>query len=430
MSLAVVILIVLGIVLLTAFYVAAEISIAGSRRSRIQQLKEEGNVLAGAVLHIIENPRRLSAHISTCQISITICSIVLGFVGQGWLATYLEPLVIRWGANPAAAASFSVVAVLLVLTLTQVFFGELIPKNVGIRVPEALAMGTVRPLTLYHALFSPFLYFFNLGNRALLRLMGLEVSQEHGLVLTPDEIRSIANQHLKEGDMPKEEQEWLDSTLRIDEILIKHIMTLRQHTFAAPANFSTDMWTKMLVHSPYSRMPIFGRDLDDLRGTVHLLDLLCGSQSEESKFELVHAVETLNENTPVQDALRFMQEKKSHMVRVAGQKGQTVGIATLEELVEAVVGSIEDEFDSEPPHYWMQSGKRIVLDVTLPINQLAGFLDWPEGQVEESLLTVSKSEGEPSEILAESREGTRVITCSVPFETSMLERLKWLQQTS
>ena len=430
MSLAVVILIVLGIVLLTAFYVAAEISIAGSRRSRMQQLQEEGNVLAGLVLHIIENPRRLSAHISTCQISITICSIVLGFVGQGWLATRLEPLVIRWGANPTAATSFSVVAVLLVLSLAQVFFGELIPKNVGIRVPETLAMGIVRPLNVYHSLFSPFLYVFNLVNSALLRLLGLEVSQEHGLVLTPDEIRSIASQSLKEGDMPKEEQEWLDSALRIDEIFIKHIMTLRQHTFAAPASFSADMWTKMLVHSPYSRMPIFGRDLDDLKGTVHLLDLLCESHSEESRFELVHPVETLSENTPVQDALRYMQEKKAHMVRVAGQNGQTVGIATLEEVVEAVVGSIEDEFDEEPPLYWMQSGKRIIFDATLPTNQLAGFLNLTEDQIEESLLTVSDSEGIPNEIRAESREGTKVITCSVPFETSMLERLNWLRRTS
>ena len=430
MSLTVVILIVVGIVLLTAFYVAAEISIAGSRRSRMQQLQEEGNALAESVLHIVESPSRLSAYIATCQISITICSIVLGFVGQGWLAGQLEPWIIRWGASPAAATSVSVVAILLTLTLAQVFFGELIPKNAGIRIPETLAMGSVRPLMVYYTLFSPFLFVFNVANRAALRLLGMEVSHEHGLALTPDEIRRLASQNLKEGDMHKEEQEWLDSTLRIDEILIKHIMTPRQSIFAAPASFHMDQWTKMLVESPYSRMPIFGRDLDDLHSTVHLLDLLCAPNGEATKFDLVHPMETLDENTPVQDALRIMQAQKAHMVRVAGPNGQTVGIATLEEMVEAVVGSIEDEFDAEPPRFWIQSEGRIVLDASLPARQLARFLDWPVARVRESLQTATSHDGSSGHMQAELQVDDKGTTCSVPFEPSMLERLQWLQRKS
>ncbi len=430
MSLAVVILIVLGIVLLTAFYVAAEISIAGSRRSRMQQLQAEGNALAGKVLHIVENPHHLSAYISTCQISITICSIVLGFVGQGWLAARLEPLIARWGASPTATTSISVATVLILLALTQVFFGELIPKNVGIRIPETLAMGTVRPLMVYHTLFSPFLFVFNLANSALLRLLGMEVSHEHGLVLTPDEIRSLASQHLKEGDMPKEEQQWLDSALRIDEILVKHIMTPRQRCFAAPVSFHKAQWTRMLVQSPYSRMPIFSRDLDDLVGTVHLLDLLCEQNGDVSKFDLVHPIETVQEDMPVQDALRSMQAKKMHLVRVSDPDGHTVGIATLEEVVEAVVGSIEDEFDTEPPRYWIQSADRIVLDASLPIRQLAGFLDWPVARVRAGLQATADTASPLGDMQVESRCGNQVVTCSVPFESSMLERLQWLQRKS
>lgn len=430
MSLTLVILIVVGIILLTAFFVAAEISIAGSRRSRMQQMQEEGNPLAGSVLQIIESPRRLNSYISACQISITICSIVLGFVGQRWLAVRLEPLVDNWDINSGTVTSISVGAVILVLTSMQVFFGELIPKNVGIRIPEALAMGTVGPLRAYYTLFSPFLYVFNLANRALLRLLRMEVSQEHGLVLTPDEIRSLASKHLKEGDMHKEEQEWLDSALRIDEILVKHIMTRRQDTFAAPGSFSAKQWTKMLVESPYSRMPIFNRDLDDLRGTVHLLDLLCEPIGETAKFELVHPIETLEEDTPIQDAMRFMQEHKAHLVRVSGQQGRTVGIITLEEVVEAVVGNIEDEFDIEPPRYWMQTEERIIFDASLPVNQLANFLDWPVVRVEDSMRAVARNEAPPSVLQVESRVGDEIATCSVPFESSMLERLQWLQRTS
>lgn len=430
MSLTLVILIVAGLILLTGFFVAAEISIAGSRRSRMQLLNEEGNALAGSVLHIIESPRRLSSYISTCQISITICSILLGFVGQGWLASRLVPLIGIWNVNPTTAASITVVAILLFLSLMQVFFGELIPKNVGIRIPEVLAMGTVGPLKAYYTLFSPFLAVFNFANNALLRLLGMEVSHEHGLVFTPDEIRNLASHHLKEGDMQKEEQQWLDSTLRIDEILVKNIVTPRLDIFAAPASVPISLWKAMLVESPFSRMPIFGRDLDDLRGTVHLLDLLCLPTTEVAKFKLVHPIETLSEDTPVQDALRFMQEKKAHLVRVSDRNDRTVGIVTLEQVVEAVVGSIEDEFDAEPSRYWLQTEERIIFDASIPTEQLAAFLDWPVAKIEGHLQSLSEAKDQVGELKVESREGQRVSTCSVPFETSMLERLQWLRRIS
>lgn len=455
MSLALVILIVVGIVLLTAFYVAAEISIAGSRRSRMQQLHDEGHALAGLVLDIIEQPSRLSAYISTCQISITICSIALGFVGQGWLAYRLEPIVLRLGGNPATASSVSVAVILAVLSLAQVFFGELIPKNIGVRLPEQLGMATVRPLMVYHLLFTPFLYVFNLANNAILRLLRMQVSHEHGLVLTPEEIRRLASESRAQGSIQREEHEWIDSTLRIDEMQIGHIMTPRRRIFAAPATLAVSDWTRLLIGSPYSRMPLFGLTLDDMQGVVHLLDLMCWEEDSAPRADLIHPLPSLPHTMAVDEGLRWMQQRRIHMVRVAGPEGTTLGIATLEELVEAVVGDIEDEFDTEqPPAYWFQDQGRLRIDARIPAENLARFLGCPVPTVRRLLheLTPDPAARRPAPgarrrampgqtavsytdphtgrtlmLVVEERQDQRVISYSVPFEPSMLDRMPYLR---
>ena len=433
MSLAWVILIVLGLVLLTAFYVAAEISIAGSRRSRMQQLSEEGNARARLVLRIIAKPSLLSAYIYSCQISITICSILLGFVGQGWLAYRLEPVILRWGGSPATASSVAVAATLSVLSLAQVFFGELIPKNIGIRLPEQLGMATVRPLMAYHAFFTPFLYVFNAANKAVLRLAGMRISHQHGLVLTPEEIRRLARESQAEGSILAEEQQWIDSTLRIDEMKIGHIMTARASIFAAPMRLSLRDWTALLVHSPYSRMPIFGRDLDDLQGTAHLLDLLCCDPAQQDKADILHPIPSLSQDMALDDGLRWMQQRRIHMVRVTGSDGSTVGIATLEELFEAVVGDIEDEFDAEQAAFRFQDAERLCLDARIPDENMAHFLGLsvPETRRRLRALALSPRRSHAATGLrVETQRAGRPATYSVPFEPTMMDRVPWLRLAS
>lgn len=431
------ILISIGIVLLTAFYVAAEISIAGSRRSRIQQLHEEGNRLAGLVSPIIENPSQLSAYISSCQISITLCSIALGFVGQGSLADRLVPVVTRWGAEEATASSISVALVLVTLSVSQVFFGELIPKNVGVRIPESLAMATIQPLRAYHAMFTPLLRVFNLANTAILKLFGLEVTHEHGMVLTPTEIRHLARESQAGGQIQRDEHQWIDSTLRFDEMPISRIMTPRQRIFAAPDSLTVTQWTRLLVHSPYSRMPLFGETLDSMTGLVHLRDSLCHEAGDAGREDLMGEIHFLPHSLTVDEGMRWMQKNRVHMVMVRDESDRVVGLTTLEELVEAVVGDIEDEFDTYLPAYRFLNRDRIWLDGTLPLPRLAMFLDCDEAELRAGL-EAQTAGGDPNAPLAlpydlrmEHGEGDEEASSpsgySVRFEVSLLERLRLLR---
>ena len=438
MGLTLVLLIVVSIVLLTAFYVAAEISIAGSRRSRIQQLHEEGNDLAGLVAGIINSPSRLSAYIATCQISITICSIVLGFVGQGSLADRLEPIVLRLGGNPAAASSLAVIFVLLALSLAQVFFGELIPKNIGIRIPEQLAMGTVRPLIAYYTLFKPFLAVFNFFNSALLRLLGLRVTHEHDLVLTQEEIRRIARESGAEDKDEEEELQWIESTFSIDERPIRDFMTPRAAIFAAPDSLTVDQWTQLLINSPYSRMPLFRESLDHMTGTVHLLDLLCHVEGGDSKDGLIHPLPSLSADTTVEEGLRTMQREKRHLVRMTDDQDATVGIATLEEIIEVVVGDIEDEFDAEVSAFHFLDRDWLWIDARVPPRRLAQFLDLSARQVQRQLTLLQQSylttagspestDSDQRKLLVHERQGRQVTAYKVQVDSQLLARIHYLR---
>ncbi len=439
MGLITALIVIVSIVLLTAFYVAAEISLAGSRRSRIQQLHEEGNVLAGLVSSIIGSPSRLSGYIATCQISITICSVLLGFVGQGAVASRLEPLVLRLGGNPATASSVSVIMVLLVLSLSQVFFGELIPKNIGIRIPEQLAMGTVRPLIAYHTLFSPFLAVFHFFTAIILRLLGLEMTHEHGLVLTGDEIRRIAREsENEEGHKQEEALAWIERTFSIAERPIREFMTPRAAVFAAPEALSVAQWTKLLVNSPYSRMPLFRESLDDMIGTVHLLDLLCNESGERAKQRLIHPLSSLAADTTVEKGLRIMQTQKRHLVRMTDAHDTTVGIATLEEIVEVVVGDIKDEFDAEGSAFHFLDRHWLWIDARVPLSGLAQFLNLSVPQVQQQLvLSVPPGQGAdevpgvpaaPLPVLrVHTYQGQQATAYKVRVDETMIDRIHHLR---
>ncbi len=437
MGLVLVLLIIVALVLLAAFFTVTEIAVAGSRRSRIQQLHAEGHALAGLVAGIIESPHRLSAYISTCQISVTLLSVVLGFVGQGALAHRLEPVVLRLGGNPTTASSISAGVVLLILSLTQIFFGELIPKNIGIRFPERLAMGTVHPLRTYHTLFTPFRTIFNFFSVAILRLLGLGMAHEHSLVLTQDEIRRIARESGAADKEEKEELQWIESSLSIDERPIGDFMTPRRDIFAAPDALTVAQWTTLLLNSPYSRMPLFGESLDQMTGTVHLLDLLCHHESRKGSERLIQPIPSLPADTTVEQGLHMMQREKKHLVRIMDAQGATAGIVTLEQIIEIVVGDIEDEFDAEVSAFHFLDRDWLWIDARVPVKNLAQFLHLSTRQVQRQIthlhasgarLTPTRTDHTlPLKLHAHAYQGRQVTAYRVPVHADLLERISYLR---
>ncbi len=397
---------VVAIILLTAFYVAAEISLAGSRRSRIQQLQDDGNTLADKVGGIIHDPSQLSAYISSCQISITICSIVLGFVGQAGVAPRIEPLLLKLGLNPTTATSLAVGSTLLVLSLGQVFIGELVPKNLGIRIPEGLAMSTVTYMRAYHFLFQPFLWIFNLFNRAILFLARVEVTHQHGLVLTDQEIRRISRESQEQGQFDWDEGGAIDRTLNIDKEPVSAKMVAREHIFAAPEWTTQDLQRDLLANSPYSRMPVFDGSLDNLTRTVHLRDLMCEAAPRSGAD--ADPFPAFAEDVKVDDALADMLHNKVHLAMVRDGAGATSGIITLEQLVEAVVGDIRDEFDQEaPPPFRFVNNDVLFIEGSVAPKVLSAVFDPEHQALDPNALPLEPSPQAPARVTGIPHGGLR-----------------------
>ncbi len=216
MSFFLILLITILLIAINALYVAAEFSSVSTRRSRMSRWAAEGNPRAEAVLRVIEDPVVLDRYIATCQLGITISSLLLGFFAQGQVADFLSPYLLRLGnLSEVAARSIAATIMLLVFTILQALLGELVPKNIGLQYPGRLAMATYLPLRWSMAIFRPLIWFFNGSGQVLMRLFRLTVDTEHTHVHAPEEILMLVEESEAGGLLDKEERRLLVNTLRL-----------------------------------------------------------------------------------------------------------------------------------------------------------------------------------------------------------------------
>ena len=279
--------VIITLLLFNALYVAAEFATLSSRRSRLAQLSDEGNRFARMVLPIVEDPAKLDNYIATCQIGITVSSLVLGFYAQAALSPVIAPwLAALGGLAPAAAASLSATIVLLVLTGFQVVFGELVPKNIGVQYPERLALSTAVPLRWSMLLFSPLSWLFNGSGRLVLRLFGIEPTSEHVHVHSPEEIAILVEESGAGGVLDTQERRLIENTLWMRRTTVRQLMVPRTRVLAAPVERPCDELFSLLATSPFSRLPLYDKSIDNILGVVHLKDLLCLRQQVTARARL------------------------------------------------------------------------------------------------------------------------------------------------
>jgi CBS domain containing-hemolysin-like protein len=225
-------LIVVALLLINAVYVGAEFSAVSARRSRIRQLAEDGNVLAAWLLPLVESPAALDRYIAACQIGITLSSLILGAFAQRTLAVWLTPLVTDWGGmQEVAAQSTSVGIVLLVLTVGQVIFGELIPKSLALQYPTQTALYTLVPMVPSLWVYRPFIRWLNGSGVLLLRLLG-SPSQTHRHIHSPDEIELLIAESRDGGLLEPDEHRRLQRALRLNLRQAKQLMVSRRRISA------------------------------------------------------------------------------------------------------------------------------------------------------------------------------------------------------
>jgi putative hemolysin len=362
-----------------ALYVAAEFATISARRSRLVQMaEEENNRAAQLLLPFVADLKHLDTYVATCQIGITISSLVLGFYGQATLSAALAPYLMGLGnLSDIAAQSIATTSVLILLTSLQVVLGELVPKNIGIQYPEKLALATVHPMRWSLTILRPLIWFFNGSGRLILRLIGVSDSVEHTHIHAPEEILMLVEESGAGGLLDKEQRRLLENTLRLRELAVRQVMIPRTRMLAASVDLSVDELLLILAESPYSRMPLYQDSVDNIVGLVHLKDLLCLYQQEgdRSVRAVMREIRFIFESTRADEVFVTLQNQQYNMAIVLDEYGGTAGMVTLEDLVEEIFGELQDEFDVEPPVIQVQSNNRIIVRADTLITDLNDWFD-------------------------------------------------------
>lgn len=338
-----------AMILVNALYVAAEFATVSTRRHRISQQASAGNRLAQLLEPILADPHKLDTYIAACQLGITASSLVLGFYGQSNIATAIAPLLVGLGGlQEVAAQSIAATVVLIGLTILQVVIGELVPKSVAVRYPERLALLTVVPLRWSVALFRPLIALFNGSGTLILRLLGVPPAGHHMHVHSPEEIELLVAESTKGGLLEPDERQLLRNAFRVGELTAADVMVSRTQLVAAPIDTPLQALLELVNTTAYTRIPLYRASIDDIAGIVHIKDLFrLHINGQEDVASIVRPVPFVPETQPAVAIWNQLRQESSYVAIVFDEHGGTAGMITIEDLIEEVVGELEDEYDEE-----------------------------------------------------------------------------------
>ena len=389
-------------VALNGFFVASEFALVSAKKTRIEAAASDGSKGAKAAIRLLANPTRF---ISAVQLGVTLSSLALGWLGEPVLAKILEPLAEKIASEGTAGYIAHIVAIVVsfaIVTFLHVTFGELIPKMFALEKAESFAIIAAGPLELFSKVFAPFIWIFNQAGSYVAKLIGLKSNLEHASVYTEDEIIQLVKLSQESGLLNQEEENLINKVFEFSDTTVKEAMIPRTEIVAIPFSSSLEDIAKAFRQYGYSRLPVYGEDLDDIKGVLHSKDVMQYFLVKSRLFKIEKVVKPpfyVVDTAKLEEVLRQMQKGKSHFGFVVDEHGGVEGIITLEDLLEEIVGDISDEHDEEVTEQiepqedgsFLLDGNLVVRDLNrrlslnLPISEgyttVAGFLMSEAGQI-------------------------------------------------
>jgi CBS domain containing-hemolysin-like protein len=347
-------LVIVILILLNGFFVAAEFSIIGVRRSRMEQLAEDGNRTAAWVRRVLVDSRRTDRWIATAQLGITLASLGLGMYGEPVIAHLIEgPLHDWFGMEGAIVHTISFLVALSIITYLHVVVGEMVPKSLALQRPEGTVLSLTGPMRLIQRLFSIPVTLLNRIGLLLLRLLRIPTPGEGSRLYTADELELIVTESAEGGLLQPFQEQLAANIFDFSERRVGQVMTHRTAITALPITASEADLQELVARSRFSRVPVYQADIDDIVGVLHLKAFI-RQQLSGAPFDLralLRDVPFVPETLPIVEVLTTLQRRRLHLAIVMDEQGGTLGLVTLEDLIEEVVGEVRDEFDGEeePP---------------------------------------------------------------------------------
>ncbi|HQR38915.1 MAG TPA: hemolysin family protein [Blastocatellia bacterium] len=331
------------------FFVASEFALVTVRRPRIEALAEKGSRTAQAVQRLQSDP---TTFISATQLGITLASLALGWIGEATLADEVFiPLFDRiWPERAVVSAHALAIPIAFIsITYMHILFGELVPKAMSLERTEVAALMLARPLELFIRVFKPFIWLLEASGSAVLKLLGFGTTLEHASVYNEEEIRQIVQISQQRGHLKPDEQILINNVFEFTDTVAREVMIPRPEVVAIEISTPLADIVKEFQVSGYSRLPVYRGQFDEVAGVLHSKDLMPFLLKPEGfRIErIMHQPLFVPDNGPLEEVLRHMQRKQSHFAIVVDEHGGVEGILTLEDLLEEIVGEIQDEHDED-----------------------------------------------------------------------------------
>jgi CBS domain containing-hemolysin-like protein len=359
---------VLLLVLANGFFVAAEFALVSVRRTRITTLVADGNTRALWVQKAIDDPDRF---IAATQLGITLASLGLGWVGEPALSGLILPMIAWLPVEIESAVSHSISAGLAfsIITFLHVVVGELAPKSIALQNPEKTSLAVAQPTVWTERIFKPVIWLLNGAGNALLRLAGIKPASGHELVHSVDELKMLVRASAVEGMVEVDAEEMLHAVFDFGDLLVRQVMIPRTEMIAVPADAMATDILDLATQNPFTKFPVYGDNLDQILGIVHLKDLIPVLRDNEdnsrSARDLMRDAIFIPETARVITLLHFFRMHRRHIAIVLDEYGGTAGIVTLEDLLDEIVGEVSDPFDREQDILPLPDGSSLVDGLTL-----------------------------------------------------------------
>ena len=361
------------LVLINGFFVAAEFALVSVRRTRIEQLANEGNFFAKKTHSALKD---LDLYIAATQLGITMASLGIGFLAEPAIEHLVAPTLLGWDLAASQVKTISFIIAFTASTALHIVFGELAPKSLALQRAEQVAMAVSIPMAVFTTVFRPVIYVLNATGNGVVRLFGLKPVAGHHSAHSEEEIRMIVSASRQEGVLEEQEKELLNNVFDLSDTPVRAIMTPRVEMVAIEETASLRRLMALHEEHGYSRVPIYREAIDKITGIAVVNDILryldrldtvtVGTIGRDRVF--------VPENMKVIDLFQLLQTKKTHMAIVADEFGGTAGLVTFEDAIEEVFGEIYDENDEDTKQVTHLGENAFMFDATINISEAEKIL--------------------------------------------------------
>jgi CBS domain containing-hemolysin-like protein len=359
---------------LEGFFVAAEIALVSVRRSRIDQLVEEGSSGARRVRKLIDDPGRFLA---VSQLGLTLIGFFASAFAAVSLVDGLARLLESLGVAQAQAESAALIVVTIILALFTIVFAELIPKAIALGAPERFALILSRPIDVLARVLGPVVSVLNGITRWVARSLGVELNQEASI--SAEELRLIVERGGEQGVLEAEEEQMINAVIELGDRRVHEVMVPRVAIASVPADATLEEAIDLVVEVGHSRIPVYHDTIDEIVGILYAKDLLPYLKRDAGPRpalrKLLRPPVLVPESMTVDDLLHEFQRRKVHIAVVLDEYGGTAGLVTIEDLLEEIVGEIQDEYDVEEPMVERLSEHEARVDGRADVDEILELFD-------------------------------------------------------